>query len=189
MEQFINSNRPIHVIGAGLAGSEATWHLVRRGFPVILHEMRPGKSSPAHKTGFFAELVCSNSFRAANVENAVGLLKEEMRRLESIIMKAADANRVPAGGALAVDRDLFAKTITTFIREHPLVTVVEEEVTDPESMEGLVIFASGPLTSPALSEAIQRIIKAEYLHFFDAAAPIVEGDSLDYDIIFPCVPL
>ena len=119
MEQFINSSRPVHVIGAGLAGSEATWQLVRRGIPVILHEMRPGKSSPAHKTEFFAELVCSNSFRAANVENAVGLLKEEMRRLDSIIMKAADANRVPAGGALAVDRDMFAKAITNFIREHP----------------------------------------------------------------------
>ena len=184
MEQFINSSRPVHVIGAGLAGSEATWQLVRRGIPVIVHEMRPGKSSPAHKTEFFAELVCSNSFRAANVENAVGLLKEEMRRLDSIIMKAADANRIPAGGALAVDRDMFAKAITNFIREHPLVTVVEEEVTEPENLDGLVIFASGPLTSSALSEAIQRIIKAEYLHFFDAAAPNVEGDSLDYDIIY-----
>ena len=143
MEQFINTNRPVHVIGAGLAGSEATWQLVRRGIPVILHEMRPGKSSPAHKTEFFAELVCSNSFRAANVENAVGLLKEEMRRLDSIIMKAADANQVPAGGALAVDRDMFAKTITTFIREHPLVTVVEEEVTEPERIT--ILFTALPV--------------------------------------------
>ena len=184
MTEPIFPDLPVHVIGAGLAGSEATWQIVRRGIPVILHEMRPGTTSPAHKTEYFAELVCSNSFRAGNVENAVGLLKEEMRRLDSLIMKAADANQVPAGGALAVDRELFAKAVTTFIREHPLVTVVEEEVTEPENLEGIVIFASGPLTSPALSEAIQRIIKAEYLHFFDAAAPIVEGDSLNYDIIY-----
>ena len=184
MIEITEANRPIHIIGAGLAGSEAAWQIIRRGIPVILHEMRPGKSSPAHKTEYFAELVCSNSFRAANVENAVGLLKEEMRRLDSLIMKKADANQVPAGGALAVDRDGFARGVTEFIRQHPLVTVVEEEVTDPEGLEGLVIFASGPLTSPALSEAIQGIIRADYLHFFDAAAPIVEGDSLNYDVIY-----
>lgn len=184
MTEMTEANRPIHIIGAGLAGSEAAWQIIRRGIPVILHEMRPGKSSPAHKTEYFAELVCSNSFRAANVENAVGLLKEEMRRLDSLIMKKADANQVPAGGALAVDRDGFARGVTEFIRQHPLVTVVEEEVTDPEELEGLVIFASGPLTSPALSEAIQGIIRADYLHFFDAAAPIVEGDSLNYDVIY-----
>ena len=184
MTEMTEANRPIHIIGAGLAGSEAAWQIIRRGIPVILHEMRPGKSSPAHKTEYFAELVCSNSFRAANVENAVGLLKEEMRRLDSLIMKMADANQVPAGGALAVDRDGFARGVTEFIRQHPLVTVVEEEVTDPEELEGLVIFASGPLTSPALSEAIQGIIRADYLHFFDAAAPIVEGDSLNYDVIY-----
>ena len=184
MTEMTEANRPIHIIGAGLAGSEAAWQIIRRGIPVILHEMRPGKSSPAHKTEYFAELVCSNSFRAANVENAVGLLKEEMRRLDSLIMKMADANQVPAGGALAVDRDGFARGVTEFIRQHALVTVVEEEVTDPEGLEGLVIFASGPLTSPALSEAIQGIIRADYLHFFDAAAPIVEGDSLNYDVIY-----
>ena len=184
MTEMTEANRPIHIIGAGLAGSEAAWQIISRGIPVILHEMRPGKSSPAHKTEYFAELVCSNSFRAANVENAVGLLKEEMRRLDSLIMKMADANQVPAGGALAVDRDGFARGVTEFIRQHPLVTVVEEEVTDPEGLEGLVIFASGPLTSPALSEAIQGIIRADYLHFFDAAAPIVEGDSLNYDVIY-----
>lgn len=184
MTEMTEANRPIHIIGAGLAGSEAAWQIIRRGIPVILHEMRPGKSSPAHKTEYFAELVCSNSFRAANVENAVGLLKEEMRRLDSLIMKMADANQVPAGGALAVDRDGFARGVTEFIRQHPLVTVVEEEITDPEELEGLVIFASGPLTSPALSEAIQGIIRADYLHFFDAAAPIVEGDSLNYDVIY-----
>ena len=184
MTEMTEANRPIHIIGAGLAGSETAWQIIRRGIPVILHEMRPGKSSPAHKTEYFAELVCSNSFRAANVENAVGLLKEEMRRLDSLIMKMADANQVPAGGVLAVDRDGFARGVTEFIRQHPLVTVVEEEVTDPEGLEGLVIFASGPLTSPALSEAIQGIIRADYLHFFDAAAPIVEGDSLNYDVIY-----
>ncbi len=184
MTETAYPEQPVHVIGAGLAGSEATWQLVKRGIPVILHEMRPGKSGPAHKTEYFAELVCSNSFRAGNVENAVGLLKEEMRRLDSVIMRAADANRVPAGGALAVDRNLFAQAVTTLVREHPLVTVLEEEVTEPENLEGLVIFASGPLTSPALSEAIRRLIKAEYLHFFDAAAPIVDGDSLDYDVIY-----
>lgn len=184
MKEMTEANRPIHIIGAGLAGSEAAWQIIRRGIPVILHEMRPGKSSPAHKTEYFAELVCSNSFRAANVENAVGLLKEEMRRLDSLIMRMADENQVPAGGALAVDRDGFARGVTEFIRQHPLVTVVEEEVTDPEGLEGLVIFASGPLTSPALSEAIQGIIRADYLHFFDAAAPIVEGDSLNYDVIY-----
>ena len=184
MNETVCPTQPVHVIGAGLAGSEATWQMVKRGIPVILHEMRPGKTGPAHKTEYFAELVCSNSFRAGNVENAVGLLKEEMRRLDSLIMKAADANRVPAGGALAVDRNLFARAVTAFIREHPLVTVVEEEVTEPEKLDGLVIFASGPLTSPALSEAILRLIKADYLHFFDAAAPIVEGDSLNYDVIY-----
>ena len=184
MTNTMGENRPVHIIGAGLAGSEAAWQIVRRGIPVILHEMRPQKSSPAHKTGYFAELVCSNSFRAGNVENAVGLLKEEMRRLDSAIMKAADANRVPAGGALAVDRDGFAQAVTKFIRENPLVTVIEEEVTEPELLDGLVIFASGPLTSPALSGAIQRLIKAEYLHFFDAAAPIVEADSLNQDIVY-----
>ena len=184
MNETVCPTQPVHVIGAGLAGSEATWQMVKRGIPVILHEMRPGKTGPAHKTEYCAELVCSNSFRAGNVENAVGLLKEEMRRLDSLIMKAADANRVPAGGALAVDRNLFARAVTAFIREHPLVTVVEEEVTEPEKLDGLVIFASGPLTSPALSEAILRLIKADYLHFFDAAAPIVEGDSLNYDVIY-----
>ncbi len=184
MAEMIEQNRPIHIIGAGLAGSEAAWQIIRRGIPVILHEMRPAKTSPAHKTGLFAELVCSNSFRAANVENAVGLLKEEMRRLDSLIMQAADAHQVPAGGALAVDREGFSLAVTQFIRQHPLITVVEEEVTDPAGLEGLVIFASGPLTSPALSAAIRSMVDAEYLHFFDAAAPIVEGDSLNYDIIY-----
>ena len=174
----------VHVVGAGLAGCEATWQLVKRGIPVILHEMRPVKSDAAHKTGYFAELVCSNSLRAGNIENAVGLLKEEMRRLGSLIMEAADAHKVPAGGALAVDRDGFAQAITAAVQEHPLVTVVHEEVTDLESLEGTVIVASGPLTSDALFANIKEIIQEDYFHFFDAAAPIVEADSLDYDKVY-----
>ncbi len=174
----------VHVVGAGLAGCEATWQLVKRGIPVILHEMRPVKSDAAHKTGYFAELVCSNSLRAGNIENAVGLLKEEMRRLGSLIMEAADAHKVPAGGALAVDRDGFAQAITAAVQEHPLVTVIHEEVTDLESLEGTVIVASGPLTSDALFANIKEIIQEDYFHFFDAAAPIVEADSLDYDKVY-----
>ena len=175
---------PVHVIGAGLAGSEAAWQVARRGIPVILHEMRPVRSDPAHKTDGFAELVCSNSLRAANVENAVGLLKEEMRQLGSVIMAAADAHRVPAGGALTVDRTAFSDAVTRAVSEHPLITVVREEVQDLDSLPGYVIVASGPLTSDALSASIARKIHAAYLHFFDAAAPIVAGDSLNYDVIY-----
>lgn len=174
----------VHVIGAGLAGSEATWQLVKRGVPVVLHEMRPVVSSPAHKTEEFAELVCSNSLRAANIENAVGLLKEEMRHLESLIMRSADKNALPAGGALAVDREKFSQDITAELSQHPLVTVVKEEIADLEALDGIVIVASGPLTSPKLSENIQSIIKEEYFHFFDAAAPIVTAESLDYSKVF-----
>ena len=175
---------PVHVIGAGLAGCEATWQLVQKGIPVILHEMRPVKSDDAHKTAYFAELVCSNSLRAANIENAVGLLKEEMRRLGSLIMREADAHQVPAGGALAVDREGFAAGVTEAVKTHPLVQVITEEVTDLESLEGMVIVASGPLTSSALSENIKAMLKEEYFHFFDAAAPIVEADSIDYDKVY-----
>ena len=175
---------PVHVIGAGLAGSEATWQLIKYGIPVILHEMRPKASDPAHKTGNFAELVCSNSLRAAGVENAVGLLKEEMRRLGSLIMSQADKHQVPAGGALAVDRDGFALGVTEAIKSSPLVTIVEEEVTDLNSLRGTIIVASGPLTSPALSANIQKLIQADYLHFFDAAAPIVTAESLDFSKVF-----
>lgn len=174
----------IHVIGAGLAGCEAAWQLVKKGIPVILHEMRPVKSDEAHKTANFAELVCSNSLRAGNIENAVGLLKEEMRRLGSLIMEQADKHQVPAGGALAVDREGFAQGVTQAIKEHPLITIVYEEVTDLQALEGTVIVASGPLTSAALSENIKSLIKEEYFHFFDAAAPIVEADSLDYDKVY-----
>lgn len=174
----------IHVVGAGLAGCEAAWQLVKKGIPVILHEMRPVKSDEAHKTANFAELVCSNSLRAGNIENAVGLLKEEMRRLGSLIMEQADKHQVPAGGALAVDREGFAQGVTQAIKEHPLITIVYEEVTDLQALEGTVIVASGPLTSAALSENIKSLIKEEYFHFFDAAAPIVEADSLDYDKVY-----
>lgn len=175
---------PVHVIGAGLAGCEAVTQLTRHGIPVILHEMRPVKSDEAHKTAYFAELVCSNSLRAGNIENAVGLLKEEMRRLGSLIMQKADEHQVPAGGALAVDRDGFAAAVTEAVKANPLVTVIHEEVTDLESLEGTVIVASGPLTSAALFDDIKKLLHAEYLHFFDAAAPIVTADSLDYDKVY-----
>lgn len=175
---------PVHVIGAGLAGCEAVTQLTRHGIPVILHEMRPAKSDGAHKTAYFAELVCSNSLRAANIENAVGLLKEEMRRLGSLIMQKADEHQVPAGGALAVDRDGFAAAVTEAVKANPLVTVIHEEVTDLESLEGTVIVASGPLTSDALFADIKKLLQADYLHFFDAAAPIVTADSLDYDKVY-----
>ena len=167
---------PVHVIGAGLAGCEAVTQLTRHGIPVILHEMRPVKSDEAHKTAYFAELVCSNSLRAGNIENAVGLLKEEMRRLGSLIMQKADEHQVPAGGALAVDRDGFAAAVTEAVKANPLVTVIHEEVTDLESLEGTVILASGPLTSDALFADIKKLLKSDYLHFFDAAAPIVTAD-------------
>lgn len=175
---------PVHVIGAGLAGCEAVTQLTRHGIPVILHEMRPVKSDEAHKTAYFAELVCSNSLRAGNIENAVGLLKEEMRRLGSLIMQKADEHQVPAGGALAVDRDGFAAAVTEAVKANPLVTVIHEEVTDLESLEGTVIIASGPLTSDALFADIKKLLQADYLHFFDAAAPIVTADSLDYDKVY-----
>lgn len=175
---------PVHVIGAGLAGCEAVTQLTRHGIPVILHEMRPVKSDEAHKTAYFAELVCSNSLRAGNIENAVGLLKEEMRRLGSLIMQKADEHQVPAGGALAVDRDGFAAAVTEAVKANPLVTVIHEEVTDLESLEGTVIVASGPLTGDALFADIKKLLQADYLHFFDAAAPIVTADSLDYDKVY-----
>ena len=174
----------VHVIGAGLAGSEAVHQLTKRGIPVILHEMRPVKSDAAHKTSYYAELVCSNSLRAGNIENAVGLLKEEMRRLGSLIMEQADKHAVPAGGALAVDREGFAQGVTQAIQNNPLVTIINEEVTDLDSLDGYVIVASGPLTSEALFENIQRKISEGYLHFFDAAAPIVEADSINYDLVY-----
>ena len=171
------------VIGAGLAGSEAAWQLAQRGIPVELVEMRPVQSSPAHHAALFAELVCSNSLRAANIENAVGLLKEEMRRLGSLIMEAADATRVPAGGALAVDRVPFSEYITKKIEAHPLITIRHEEVTElPEDQ--ICIVATGPLTSPAMADTIQKLTGADYFHFHDAAAPIVSVDSLNMTKVY-----
>lgn len=169
----------VKVIGAGLAGCEAAWQLATRGIPVELYEMKPQKTTPAHHSADFAELVCSNSLRSDQLENAVGLLKEELRRMDSLIMACADAHRVPAGGALAVDRYGFSAAVTQRIRSHPNITVIEGEVTRiPE--EGQVIIASGPLTSDALSEDIARLFPgSEYLHFFDAAAPIVTFESID----------
>jgi methylenetetrahydrofolate--tRNA-(uracil-5-)-methyltransferase len=173
----------VTIIGAGLAGSEAAWQVAEAGYDVELHEMRPHVMPPAHHTDQFAELVCSNSLRGAAIENAVGLLKEEMRKMNSLIMKAADASKVPAGGALAVDRDSFSKYVTDALISHPKVTIVSGEVTDIPQ-EQLLIIASGPLTSPNLSEAIGKITGNEYLYFYDAAAPIVLGDSLDMSKIY-----
>lgn len=169
----------VTVIGAGLAGSEAAWQLAKRGVQVTLCEMKPVKMSPAHSSGDFAELVCSNSLRGAGLENAVGLLKEEMRRLESLILEAADATRVEAGGALAVDRHGFSAYVTKAIRSHPNITVVEGEL--DHLPEGEVLVATGPLTSDALAEYLQKLTGGEEaaLHFFDAAAPLVTFDSLD----------
>ncbi len=169
------------VIGAGLAGSEAAWQLAQRGIPVELREMKPAKMSPAHHTEYFGELVCSNSLRSDQLENAVGLLKEELRRCGSLIMTCADAHRVEAGGALAVDRHAFAAAITEKIKNHPNITVAEGEVTEiPE--EGNVIIATGPLTSETLSKKIGALFPdSKYLNFFDAAAPLVTFDSIDMD--------
>ncbi len=171
----------VKVIGAGLAGSEAAWQLAERGIDVQLYEMKPQKMSPAHHTPYFAELVCSNSLRGDRLENAVGLLKEELRRCGSLILGCAEATRVEAGGCLAVDREGFAKLVTEKVRNHPRITVMEAEVT--EIPEGPVIIASGPLTSDALSEAIGKYFgETGYLHFFDAAAPLVTAESIDMDL-------
>ncbi len=175
----------VYVIGAGLAGCEAAYQLTKKGVAVRLCEMKPQKYSPAHKYEGFAELVCSNSLRADRLENAVGLLKEEMRLLDSLVMQAADATSVPAGGALAVDRYRFSDYITEAIRSNPLITVEEREVTDLSGMEdGLAVIATGPLTSDAFADYIGRLTGEEHLHFFDAAAPIVTGESLNRERIF-----
>ena len=173
----------VTVLGGGLAGCEAAWQLAQRGIPVNLYEMKPGKKSPAHHLDTMAELVCSNSLRSDRLTNAVGLLKAEMRLLGSLIMRVADETAVPAGGALAVDRDHFSEGIDQAIHQHPLITVIPEEVTEIPA-EGTVIIATGPLTSDGLSEAIARMQGLSTLHFYDAAAPIVTADSLDTDKIF-----
>jgi len=171
------------VIGGGLAGVEATWQLVKQGIPVILYEMRPHISTGAHHTAFLGELVCSNSLRASDVGNAVGLLKEEMRRLDSLVMAVAEQTRLPAGGALAVDRNEFASTLTNFLEQHPLVTLRREEVrTLPRG--GVVVVASGPLTSAALAEDVRTVLGHDYLSFYDAAAPIVTTESIDMEQAF-----
>ncbi|WP_427109628.1 FADH(2)-oxidizing methylenetetrahydrofolate--tRNA-(uracil(54)-C(5))-methyltransferase TrmFO [Lysinibacillus xylanilyticus] len=172
----------VNVIGAGLAGSEAAWQIAQRGVKVKLYEMRPVKQTPAHHTDKFAELVCSNSLRANGLTNAVGVIKEEMRILDSVIMKAADACSVPAGGALAVDRHEFAGYVTESVKNHPLVEVIHEEVT--EIPEGITVIATGPLTSKALAEKIQGLTGLDYLYFYDAAAPIIEKDSIDMEKVY-----
>ncbi len=177
----------VNIIGAGLAGSEAAWQLAERGIPVRLYEMRPQKFPPAHQTPYFGELVCSNSLRAARVSNAVGLLKEEMRRHHSLIMQAADRHRIPAGVALAVDREGFSKEITEALCGHPQITVIHQEVTDLDDLlaeKAPLIIAAGPLAGEKLSESVSRLIQEDYLHFHDAVAPIVDGETIDFSIAF-----
>ncbi len=178
--------KPIHVIGGGLAGSEAAWQVARRGLPVVLHEMRPVRGTEAHKTDRLAELVCSNSFRSDDREtNAVGLLHEELRRADSLIMRTGDAHQVPAGGALAVDREGFSAAVTAALAADPLIEIVREEITGlPPADWDSVIVATGPLTSPALSEAIRSLTGEAELAFFDAIAPIVHFETIDMDIVW-----
>lgn len=172
----------VNVVGAGLAGSEAAWQIAQAGVPVKLYEMRPVKKTEAHHTDNFAELVCSNSLRGNSLANAVGLLKEEMRRLDSVIIHSADETAVPAGGALAVDRDSFSETITRKVKEHPLVTVVNEEIT--EIPEGITVIATGPLTSHPLAESIKAFNGSDGFYFYDAAAPIVDKSTIDMDKVY-----
>ena len=174
--------KEINVIGAGLAGSEAAWQAAQAGVAVKLYEMRPKKSTEAHHTNNFAELVCTNSLRGNNLTNAVGVLKEEMRRLDSVIITSADKTAVPAGGALAVDRDDFSELVTKRVKEHPLVTVIEEEIT--EIPEGITVIATGPLTSEPLSKAIQAFNGSEGFYFYDAAAPIVDKSTINMDKVY-----
>ncbi len=176
--------QPVHIIGGGLAGSEAAWQIARRGVPVVLHEMRPERTTAAHKTDRLAELVCSNSFRSDDRDhNAVGLLHEEMRRLDSLVMRAADANQVPAGGALAVDRDGFALAVTEALASHPLIAIERGEIAGlPPADWDNVIVATGPLTSAALAAAIREVSGEDALAFFDAIAPIVHRDSIDMGV-------
>lgn len=176
------SQQIVNVIGAGLAGSEAAWQIAKRGVKVRLYEMRPVKQTPAHHTDKFAELVCSNSLRANGLTNAVGVIKEEMRKLDSVIMAAADQCAVPAGGALAVDRHEFAAYVTEMVRNHENIEVINEEVT--EIPAGITVIATGPLTSEALAAQIQNLTGQDYLYFYDAAAPILEKDSINMDKVY-----
>ena len=183
MPHHSSSIAPVHVVGGGLAGSEAAWQIAQAGVAVVLHEMRPVRATEAHRTDGLAELVCSNSFRSDDAEaNAVGVLHREMRRMGSLIMAAADANQVPAGGALAVDRDGFSQAVTARLSEHPLVTLARDEIAGPPPEAWVnVIIATGPLTSPSLASAIQRLTGEAELAFFDAIAPIVHRESVDMD--------
>ena len=177
--------RSIHIIGGGLAGSEAAWQAAERGVAVTLHEMRPVRATAVHKTEHLAELVCSNSFRGDKLDNAVGLLKEEMRRLGSVVMRAADAARVPAGAALAVDRDEFSRGVTGAISSHPRITLVREEIARvPPSLDGPVIIATGPLTSDSLSADIASMVGSDHLYFYDAISPIVLAETIDMSKVF-----
>ena len=177
--------KSVTIVGGGLAGSEAAWQAASRGVPVVLHEMRPVRPTAVHKTDGLAELVCSNSFRGDKLDNAVGLLKEEMRRLGSLVMLAADETRVPAGAALAVDRDLFSSRVTEAIASHPLISIRRGEVTSiPTSADGPVILATGPLTSESLSAEIATLVGASHLYFYDAISPIVSGETLDRTKIY-----
>lgn len=172
----------VNVIGAGLAGSEAAWQIANAGVAVHLYEMRPTKKTPAHHTNQFAELVCSNSLRGNSLQNAVGVLKEEMRRMNSVIIHSADETSVPAGGALAVDRDTFSATVTEKLRNHPLITVYEEELT--EFPEGITVVATGPLTSEGLAKTIKEFNGSDGFYFYDAAAPIIEKSSINFDKVY-----
>src|SRR5206468_11830191 len=177
---------PVTIIGGGLAGSEAAWQVASAGVPVVLYEMRPVRPTAVHKTDRLGELVCSNSFRGDKLDNAVGLLKEEMRRLGSLVLRAAGESRVPAGAALAVDRERFAELVTGAVANHPLITIVRKEVTAiPESSERQpVIVATGPLTSDALSADIAALVGADHLYFYDAISPIVLAETLDRSKVF-----
>ena len=175
--------KPVHVIGGGLAGTEAAWQVAQAGVPVIFSEMRPVRQSPAHHSEELAELVCSNSFGAMSSDRAAGLLQTELRRLGSIIIQTADKHAVPAGGALAVDRGIFSQELTQTLASHPLIDFRREEVTEIPQDE-VVVLATGPLTSPALTEDLQKITGLDYLSFFDAASPIIVGESINYDIAF-----
>ena len=176
-------HKPVHVIGGGLAGTEAAWQVAQAGVPVIFSEMRPVRHSPAHHSEELAELVCSNSFGAMSSDRAAGLLQTELRRLGSIIIQTADKHAVPAGGALAVDRGIFSQELTQTLASHPLIDFRREEVTEIPQDE-VVVIATGPLTSPALTEDLQKITGLDYLSFFDAASPIIVGESINHDVAF-----
>lgn len=174
---------PVKIIGGGLAGCEAAWQIAKRKIPVEIYEMRPVVMTPVHKTGYLAELVCSNSFKSKEITNASGLLKEEMRILDSVLLKIAEEAQIPAGTALAVDRELFSKRVEEFLSQNPYITIIREEVKDIPR-EGVVIIATGPLTSPDFSKKLQDILDTDFLYFYDAVSPIVSADSLDFDKLY-----